>query len=239
MTTPPSTSTTRSSRALVLLGGQVVEIGTLAGLPAPDLVVAADSGLDLAHHLGITVDVAVGDFDSVSPDALARAEDEGVRIQRHPAAKNATDFELALELVLHEGAASATVVGGGGGRLDHLLANALVMASERFSALDLVAVDGDARLYVVRRPTPISGTVGELASLLAVNGPAEGVRTSGMLYPLVGERLEPGSSRGVSNQLTDPVAEVGIDAGVLLAVLPGPEQRIERPPSTRSGGSPP
>ena len=43
------------------------------------------------------------------------------------------------------------------------------------------------------------GEPGELVSLLAVNGPAEGVTTEGLAYPLRGETLEPGSTRGVSN----------------------------------------
>lgn len=234
VTTPPQTSDT-ALRALVLLGGHVPDPAGLDGLGPVDLVVAADSGLDLAERLGVDVDIAVGDFDSASAGALARAEgDERVRVERHPAAKDATDFELALEAVSAAEMRSAVVVGGGGGRLDHLLANAMVMASDRFSSLELVAVDGDARLHVVRRPVRIRGTVGELVSLLAVHGPAEGVRTEGMLYPLHGERLEPGSTRGVSNRLTRADAEVSLDGGVLLAVLPGPGHGLDpiEPPTT-------
>ena len=45
----------------------------------------------------------------------------------------------------------------------------------------------------------LEGEPGELVTLVAVNGPAEGVTTEGLAYPLRGETLEPGSSRGVSN----------------------------------------
>ena len=47
-------------------------------------VIAADKGLEHALALGLDVTVAVGDFDSASPEAVAAAEAAGVRIERHP-----------------------------------------------------------------------------------------------------------------------------------------------------------
>jgi thiamine pyrophosphokinase len=60
-------------------------------------------------------------------------------------------------------------------------------------------------------------------SLLAVDGPAEGVRTDGLAFPLAGETLQPGSSRGVSNVFLGESARVSLEQGVLLVVRPGPE----------------
>ena len=57
--------------------------------------------------------------------------------------------------------------------------------------------------------------------LLPVHGPALGVVTGGLLYPLAGEDLQPGSTRGVSNELAATHAVVRIGSGVLLAVQPG------------------
>jgi thiamine pyrophosphokinase len=47
------------------------------------------------------------------------------------------------------------------------------------------------------------------------------VRTQGLRYPLEGEDLAPGSTRGVSNELTGTVAHVSVEAGTVLAVQPG------------------
>ena len=58
-------------------------------------------------------------------------------------------------------------------------------------------------------------------SLLPAHGPARGVRTTGLLYPLAEEDLDEGSTRGVSNEFAQPVATVTLAAGVLLAVQPG------------------
>jgi thiamine pyrophosphokinase len=54
-----------------------------------------------------------------------------------------------------------------------------------------------------------------------VHGPALGVVTGGLLYPLAGEDLPPGTSRGVSNVLGADRATVSLTGGVLLAVQPG------------------
>jgi thiamine pyrophosphokinase len=225
----PSTSKTSSDTIIVVTGGDRIDPATLPTWPPGALVVAADSGLDRAEELGLKVDVAVGDFDSVTPAALARAEAAGVAVERHAAAKDATDMELALEVALGRGARHVVVLGGGGGRLDHLLANALLLASPRWAAATVVAQMGAARVTVVREAAQLTGRPGDLVSLLAVHGSAEGVSTGGLLYPLRDEALLPGSSRGVSNQLTGTTATVELRAGVLLAVQPGrPDQHEDR-----------
>ncbi len=207
--------------ALVLAGGDGAPAAAALRRDEPTWVIAADSGLDLALALGLRVDVAVGDFDSASPAALTRAEADGARIERHPADKDATDLELALDRALELGARRVVVAGGDGGRLDHLLAEALLLGASRYSALELDAVLGPARAHVVRRERILVGSTGELVSLLPLHGPAEGIVTEGLQYPLRGETLLPGSTRGVSNVLTEPKARVSLSSGVLLAVFPG------------------
>jgi thiamine pyrophosphokinase len=207
--------------AIVVAGGDQIPLGTLKGLPAPDLVIAADSGLDHALALGLAVDVVVGDLDSVSPEALAAARDAGVTVDEHPAAKDQTDLELALDTALRAGSRRVFVVGGHGGRLDHLLANAFLLASPAYAAMRIEAHWGPARVYVVRDEVAVDAVAGDLVTLLPVGGAAEGVETEGLLYPLRGEPLLPGSTRGVSNVFVGDSARIRLRGGVLLAVLPG------------------
>jgi thiamine pyrophosphokinase len=207
--------------AIVLLGGAPVAPGHTRW-PVGALVVAADSGVEQAGRLGLSVDVAVGDFDSVDPAALAAAEAAGAVVERHPRAKDLTDAALALDAAVARGARRLLVVGGEGGRLDHLLANVLLLASDTYAGVEITALGaGGARLHVVRTERRIAGRPGELVSLLPAHGPARGVRTEGLRYPLRGETLHAGTSRGVSNELLGDAATVVVDAGVLLVVLPG------------------
>jgi thiamine pyrophosphokinase len=210
-----------SDSVIVFTGGDPVAADALVGLPAGAYVVAADSGLDHARRLGFRVDAAVGDFDSASPEALEAARDEGTAIEVHPQAKDHTDFELALALAVARGPRRIVVVGGQGGRLDHLLGNALALTRPAAVGIDVEAVTGSARLYVVAARRQLVGTRGELLTLLPVHGPAHGVCTEGLRYPLHRETLEPGSTRGISNQFLGEEATVSVAQGLLLAVQPG------------------
>jgi thiamine pyrophosphokinase len=58
-------------------------------------------------------------------------------------------------------------------------------------------------------------------SLIATHGDACGVTTDGLLYPLRGETLAAGSTRGVSNEMVASHAVVALERGVLLVVVPG------------------
>ncbi|MFO8076397.1 MAG: thiamine diphosphokinase [Egibacteraceae bacterium] len=206
---------------VVLAGGDPVPASLAAALPRPDRVIAADSGLAAAEALGLAVDLVVGDMDSVDPALLARAEADGARVERHPAAKDATDLALALDAARDDAPARVTVVGGHGGRLDHLLAGVLLLASERYAGLEVGALMGTATVAVVRERGVLTGQDGEVVSLLAVGGPARGVETAGLAYPLAGETLWPGSTRGVSNALAGQRATITLAEGVLLAIQPG------------------
>jgi thiamine pyrophosphokinase len=215
---------TRSTRTIVVVtGGDALEVGQLPDLPPDALVVAADSGVDRAQALGLHVDLAVGDFDSVSEAGLAQAADGGAAVERHPAAKDATDLELALSVAAAQGPERIVVLGGHGGRLDHLLANAHALAEPSLAGIEVVAQMGDAIVTVVRPgpPARLTGRRGDLVTLLPVHGTATGVRTDGLLYPLVDEDLPPGSTRGVSNELMAATAAVSLREGVLLAIQPG------------------
>ncbi len=210
-----------SEMVVVVTGGDPVDPAHLPVLPPDTTVIAADSGIDQAHALGLVVDLAIGDFDSVSRDGLARATDMGATVERHPAAKDATDLELALDAALALRPARIHVLGGHGGRLDHHLANALLLAAPAYATAALTAQMGAARVTVVRDTVELHGPLGDVVSLIAAHGPARGVTTTGLLFPLDHEDLHPGSTRGISNELVDASATVALDDGVLIAVQPG------------------
>ncbi len=206
---------------VIVAGGEAPDPDGLKDVPPGATVVAADRGVDHALALGLHVDVAVGDFDSASAGAIEAAERAGARVERHPRAKDATDLELALDVAVELGARRILVLAGVGDRLDHLLAAFLLLASPRYEEVEIDARIGGSLTHVVRREREVRGEPGELVSLLAAHGPASGVCTGGLVYPLDGETLEPGSTRGISNELAGDTAHVSLERGVLLAVRPG------------------
>lgn len=204
---------------LVVTGGDPVPPDVASTLPAADLVVAADSGLDHARALGLKPDVVVGDFDSVTTEALDAFDGP---LERHPVEKDATDLELALVRAVASDPDRIVVVGGHGGRLDHFLANALVLTTVP-EGIDVEWRAGKATIHLVRDTIRISGRSGDKVSLVPVGGDACGVRTSGLRWRLDDEDLPSGGTRGVSNEFEEAEATVSLTAGALLVVIPGQE----------------
>lgn len=209
----------------VITGGAPVDAALAERVGDVDYVIAADSGLHNADRLGLDVDLVVGDLDSADPAALARA---GLQIERYPRAKDQTDIVLALDRASDHGAGRVVVVSGGGGRLDHALANLLVLAAPRYSSLRIRAIIGEAEVAVVRDRHTMTGPAGAVVSLFAVGGPACGVVTTGLRYVLAGETLEPLSSRGVSNEFVGGRATIALDSGALLVIRPDGQRRDSR-----------
>jgi len=227
------------AHVVVLVGGAPLpdEMRTMAhaALASADAVIAADGGYAHAVILAAPVDHLVGDLDSIEPAHLAHAQASGVHIHRHPTDKDATDLELALELTrtLTTPATSdrtrVTVIGGHGGRSDHLLGNVLLLAGEQHADLRIHALWGGALVDIVRDTLEFDTPIGTLLSLLAVHGPARGVRTTGLAYPLDAEDLPAGSSRGLSNRTTSPRVRIEVQHGALAVIRPEPTQASPTP----------
>lgn len=213
-TTGPSDCT------IVLAGGDDIGTSLPADLPGDCYVIAADSGLVHAAPLGLVADVVIGDMDSVPPALLEQAEEAGSEIVRYPADKDATDLDLALSYAKSRPTKRVIVVGGHGGRIDHLLANALLLTSDRYSDLELAWWFEDSRIQVVRPGVPVAwhSAIGDVVSLLAVGSTATGVVTSGLRWSLDGDDILPGSTVGVSNLISSLPAGVSISSGILLAI---------------------
>ncbi len=223
MNAPSSRPHDRGRAVLVLAGGDVVPETIGASLPLHDFVIAADSGVLQARALGLRVDLAVGDFDSIDADTLRELEESG-RTERHPEEKDKTDLELALDAAQQRGASRVIVVGGAGQRADHAVANALLLTSEAYADLAVEAHTGEAVLTVIRGRRELAGASGQLGSLLAIGGRARGVTTAGLRYALSDDELASGSTRGVSNEFTDERAVVEVSEGALLAIQPDPKE---------------
>ena len=116
------------------------------------------------------------------------------------------------------------MIGSAGGRLDHLLGSILLLADARYAGAEVDADLDDNRISVIRGARTLAGTPGDIVSLLPVHGPAEGVTTSGLEYPLHGETLPAGTSRGVSNVFAAAEARIRLTRGCLIAVQPTPER---------------
>jgi len=214
---------------VVVAGGEPVAPGLVAVVPASARVVAADAGVDLARGLGWEVDVAVGDFDSVSAAGRSALAAEVSDVRVHPMAKDATDLELALEVAAELAPANPApgrrvlVLGLEGGRPDHALANLLLAAAEPFADLDIELVLAQGRAWVVRDRLAGQLPAGGIVSIVPVHGAAT-VSVSGVRWPLDRAPLAAGTTRGVSNEATGSPFDLRVHAGAVLCITPRTEE---------------
>lgn len=206
--------------AHVFTGGERVSTRRILSLGKADLVIAADSGIDNALEAGLFVDVLVGDLDSITGRTLSYVEQGETRIEAHPWEKAATDLELALQTAVRSGVDEIVVVGGGGGRLDHLLGNVAVIASRALRAIPVRWEMERETVYVVhhRRTIPISA--GSTFSLIPIAGDAAGVTLTGSKWETDGTKIEAGSSLGISNIALDNEIRIEVGKGTVLVVVP-------------------
>ncbi len=209
-------------KAVVVAGG-ATDPRDVAALDGADILLAADSGGAWLASIGRRPDRLVGDFDSLDSRLLGELEDAGVPVERHRAEKDETDAELALERAVELGADEITVLGAlAGERLDHELANLLLIADPRWigSLRDLRVIRGGTIVRPLHGPglLELEAPLGAIVSLLPVGGDAIGVRTGGLRYPLHGDVLRFGRSRGLSNVVEEAPASVSVAVGVLLVI---------------------
>ena len=109
-------------KAILFTGGEAPNPDKSAGfLCGAGLVAAADSGLLAVMRAGCRPDLIIGDMDSL-PDTSLIAEFPQAEAIRLKSDKDFSDTEAALRLLKERGFSDITLIGAGGGRIDHLIA---------------------------------------------------------------------------------------------------------------------
>jgi thiamine pyrophosphokinase len=163
--------------------------------------------------------VIVGDLDSLEPELVATLANAGVAIEQHPASKDQTDLELAIERGLRDGADEILLLGALGGRLDQTLANLLILAQREWPVPVRLA-EGNELAQVLRgcEQLTLDAAPGSTVSAIPLSPQVTGITYGGLEYPLENATLAIGSTRGISNVVRSSPATVAIQDGVLLVV---------------------
>ena len=217
-------------RAIIIAGGRFPEGDQWRRwLRKGDVILGADGGAAQAAAVGLLPDLIVGDMDSLPEEEQAALAARGCRFVVHPRAKDETDLELALTYAAELGCREIIILGALGGRLDHTVANVLLLALPGLAGIRVRIVDGDQEALLVRsgEVVTLEGHLGDLVSLLPLGGDVHGVTTTGLVWALEDEALRFGLSRGVSNEMTADAARIEVQVGTLLVVHGPPAESGE------------
>lgn len=185
-------------------------------------VIAADGGIRHSLALGRVPDVLIGDLDSL-PEGVARVMDSwDMEVIRYPVAKDETDLELALLFAAKRYPRHRLYVAGGfGGRLDHTLANILMLAHPALIGFPIRLLNDRETAWLLVGESTIFGQPGDIVSLIPLGGSAHVAGTTGLRWPLHDETLTFGPARGISNEMTADHATVRLEKGMLWCVHTG------------------
>ncbi len=198
-------------RAVVIANGEAPSRQLMESLMAPETaLIAADGGSRHALALGFVPDWIVGDLDSV--DDAIRAAVPPERFRRI-ARLDTTDLEKAIDFALGLGALEIDIVGAGGGRSDHALANLSVLTRHRGRAR-ITVHDELFAIGLVEGIERIEAPEGTVVSIVAL-GECTGVTTTGMRWDL-DEFTLPFGPRGIHNEISRSPATVSVRTGDLL-----------------------
>ena len=175
-------------------------------------IVAADGGLSAVLAAGLEPQAVIGDFDSATPEDLARVpSDKQFKISD----QDTTDFEKCLERVQ---APLVFALGFSGGRLDHELA--VLHALGRFSKRRVVVVGKVDIAFLAPLDLRLDLKPGTRVSLVPL-GPVTG-SSQGLKWPIDGLEFLPVGQIGTSNEALGPVS-LSFDEPRMLVVLPRQE----------------
>jgi len=184
-----------------------------------DLVIAADGGARIALRLGLQPQVVIGDLDSLPSSLRSRLQRAGCQFLEHSARKDETDTELAIRYALQAGAEEIVLLGALGGRLDHTLANVLLLGMPELAQVPAKIVSGGTEVWLLRggRAQQLQGQPGDIVTLLPLGQDAVGITTDGWSTHYTTPLCAWTGPRG--EQCDDfPTAEVHLRGGLLLVL---------------------
>ncbi len=210
-------------RGLIVSGG-IVDDGLVCDMMKNggyEIVIAADSGMEVLYRHHLTPDIIIGDFDSVSTEALSSfRQTERIEVVELDPVKNDTDTEYAIRDAIDRGATFLTILGGTGNRIDHVLANVGLLGIGIERGVEIELIDAHNRIRMTDRPMKLSKKeqFGRFVSILPYLDEATGVTLTGFKYGLSDYTMTGCNSLGISNEIVEDEAEISLRTGRLLVI---------------------
>ncbi len=186
-------------------------------------LIAADRGVEFFMGTDLEPDVAVGDFDSLSAEGAKYMETlKHTEIRRLKPEKDDSDTQSAANYAIEQGTERIMILGATGNRIDHLMANFGLLMLGKTKQVQIVLVDAYNYMSLIE-----SGMIlkkeeqfGKYVSLFPIEGEVTGLTLKGFKYPLNSYTLKvEDSGLTVSNEISDPEAEVTFETGKLLMIM--------------------
>lgn len=219
----------KPKRVLLFANGDCSDPAFYRGLVREnDYIICADGGARHALSIGLQPHLVIGDADSLDDAVRQEIECLPAEFILYPREKDKSDLELALKRAISLRPRQILLLcATGGDRLEHLLANVLLLEIPLAAGIEAAIIDETHEIRIMERELEVEGTVGDYLSLLPLTSKVGGVKTHGLKYPLHRESLFFSSTRGLSNEFTAPKASIKISTGRLLVIISRNKNKIK------------
>lgn len=207
-------------KALLILNGEKVNSTTILKLKdESDFILSADGGTDYCIELGIIPDLVIGDLDSISPKTLDILKKKEVPINVFPIKKDKTDSQLSIEYLMDKGAEEITIIGAIGSRIDHTLANILLLKTIKDKGIKGKIVHNNNIIYIIDDELILDKKNGYFVSIIPIESKGVLVSLKGFEYNLSKVKIDFASTLGVSNFVIDEKGYIKVHEGECLVVV--------------------
>lgn len=185
-----------------------------------DIWIGADRGALQLIKQGITVNYAVGDFDSIDSQQKEILLQNTKQLDEFPEEKNETDLEIAIEKAIQLKPEKIYLFGVTGGRLDHTLINTQLLANLVEQDIRGIIVDRWNMLEMTKRGlhTVNKNEQYPYISFIPYTKDVKGITLKGFYYPLEDYDISHGSTRCISNELITETGTFSYEEGTLLLI---------------------
>lgn len=206
-------------KGLIVSSGNIDDYSLLYRLTNEyDYILCADGGLNHLMKISKTPDLVLGDLDSVSKSALKYIRDKKIKVIRYPVLKDKTDTELAICHMLKINCKEVALIGVTGSRLDHSIANLLMLRDLSKNRVNGKIINGKNTVYYVDDSIVLNRNEDYYVSVIPLGLEGIVVSMEGFFYPLEKEDIKFASTLGISNKIIKDRGIIKIHKGEALVI---------------------
>ncbi len=202
---------------IIIVGNGVLDRKFLTEITQDDYCIGVDYAAFWLVSQGRVPDVAIGDFDSVTPDQYKEIRKRVPDIIRFSPEKDFTDMELAVRHAIRRKPQEIILFGALGKRLDQALANIGLLETIEEKGIKGSIRDSENSATIVSTSLTITDGTGYV-SILPVTEKAN-ISMTGFKYSVGEKAIRRGQTIGISNELMGKTGLVTVTKGKVLVIL--------------------
>jgi len=209
---------------VICAGGPIDELVNLQPFKTSDEVIfiGADKGSIYLLNEGITPNIAVGDFDSLSTEEFSTITNRVPVVKVAPVNKDETDTDLALWQALVFEPQNIVLTGVTGGRLDHFISvlNSMYRFQKENLEIQFIIQNKWNEMSLLAPGTTqlTKNPFLPFVSFYAFGGSVEHITLAGMKYNVTNGIIEMGNTRFTSNEVLDEHGSISFSSGICLLI---------------------